>query len=110
MDQKRLLLAIAASVGILLLFQMLNPKPPTPPAIQQAQVQAPASAGMPAVVTPGAPTDAGAATTQPRAPAQRLRIDAPRVEGSLSLRGAMLDNLVLKDYHETVDRSCTSAT
>ena len=104
MDQKRLLLAIAASVGILLIFQMLNPKPPAVPVVpQQAQVQAPASAPAAVGAVPGAPTEAAAAT--PRAPAQRLRIEAPRVEGSLSLRGAMLDDLVLRDYHETTDRS-----
>jgi hypothetical protein len=59
MDQKRLLLAIAASVGILLLFQVLNPKPPVVPAAQQqAQLQAPAAglpAGPAAAGVPGAP-------------------------------------------------------
>ncbi len=103
MDQKRLLLAIVASVGILLAFQMLNPKPPTPPATQQqAQVQAPAAAGA-ALATPGVATEATAAAA--RAPAQRLRIEGPRVEGSLSLRGAMLDDLVLRNYHVTTDRA-----
>ncbi len=110
MDQKRLLLAIAASVGILLIFQVLNPKAPVVPAAQQqAQLQAPAAApagtsAAPAAV-PGAPTDAATAAATPRAPGQRLRIEAPRVEGSLSLRGAMLDDLVLRDYRETVDRN-----
>ncbi len=106
MDQKRLLLAIAASVGILLIFQMLNPKPPVVPAAQQqAQVQ-PRTPGVGSTVAgvPGAPNEAGASAT-PRAPAERLRVEAPRVQGSLSLRGAMLDDLVLRDYHETVDRT-----
>ncbi len=101
MDQKRLLLAIVASIGILLTFQVLSPpKAPAPaPAAQQAA--APAAA---APSTPGAPTDT-VSTTPARAPAARLRIEAPRVEGSLSLRGVVLDDLVLRDYHETTDRS-----
>ncbi len=104
MDQKRLLLAIAASVGILLIFQTLNPKPPVTPAVQQpAQVQAAPGAPNAAATVPGAPTEAAVAAQ--RAPAERLRIDAPRVQGSLSLRGAMLDDLVLRDYHETTDRT-----
>jgi YidC/Oxa1 family membrane protein insertase len=35
--------------------------------------------------------------------APRLRIDGTRVEGSLNLLGARIDDLVLKDYRETVD-------
>ncbi len=106
MDQKRLLLAIAASVGILLIFQLINPKPPAaPPATQQVAAPAQAPAAAAANAAPGAPTDAGAAAATQRAPAQRLRIEAPRVSGSLSLRGVVLDDLVLKDYHETVDRT-----
>ena len=34
----------------------------------------------------------------------RVRIDAPRVEGSISLLGARLDDLQLRDYHETVSK------
>ncbi len=33
----------------------------------------------------------------------RLRISAPRVEGSINLLGARLDDLVLRDYHEQVN-------
>ena len=34
----------------------------------------------------------------------RLMIDGPRVAGSVSLLGARLDFVVLRDYHETIDR------
>ena len=39
------------------------------------------------------------------AASDRVVIDTPRLEGSINLTGARLDDLRLKDYHETVDRS-----
>ncbi|MEX2615352.1 MAG: membrane protein insertase YidC [Alphaproteobacteria bacterium] len=33
----------------------------------------------------------------------RVRVDSPRVRGSISLQGARIDDLVLKDYRETLD-------
>jgi YidC/Oxa1 family membrane protein insertase len=35
----------------------------------------------------------------------RVKIDAPRVEGSISLVGARLDDLRLRDYHDTVAKN-----
>ena len=35
----------------------------------------------------------------------RVKIDAPRVEGSINLLGAKLDDLVLKDYREEISPS-----
>lgn len=34
----------------------------------------------------------------------RLRIDAPRIEGSINLVGARIDDIELKDYRETIDK------
>jgi len=39
------------------------------------------------------------------AASQRIVIDTPRLEGSLNLTGGRLDDLRLKDYHETVNKS-----
>ncbi|MFC7475980.1 membrane protein insertase YidC [Dankookia sp. GCM10030260] len=109
MDQKRLLAAIAISIGILLTFDLLNrpareAQRAQQAAEQQAQVQQPAPA--PGPVGPlGAPTDASPAAGAPRVPGARIPVDGPRMQGTLSLRGARLDDVVLKDYHETVDRS-----
>ena len=33
----------------------------------------------------------------------RVRIDTPRLEGSIALKGGRIDDLTLKDYRETVD-------
>ncbi|ALE15537.1 Inner membrane protein translocase component YidC, long form [Altererythrobacter epoxidivorans] len=35
---------------------------------------------------------------------QRVRIDAPRVEGSINLVGARIDDIELKDHRQTVDK------
>ncbi len=57
---------------------------------------------------PAAPASA-AATAATREAAldatTRVTIDTPRLSGSINLAGARLDDVRLKDYHETVDKS-----
>ncbi|MCO6418166.1 membrane protein insertase YidC [Siccirubricoccus sp. KC 17139] len=106
MDNKRLLLAIIASIGILLVFETVFNKPARE--AQRAQQQQAAQLAQPAP-TPGpagplrTPTDAAPAAGTPREPAARLPVEGPRVQGTLNLRGARLDDLVLRDYRETTD-------
>ena len=98
MDQKRLFLAIAVSLAILLGFQLLvAPHLPKPPLQELAQTQGPTpSAGAPGTAAvPAAP----AAETRD---VPRVKIDAPKVQGSINLLGAKLDDLVLKDYREEI--------
>jgi YidC/Oxa1 family membrane protein insertase len=115
MDNKRLLIAIAVSIAILLGFQALMPKRPTPPA-QQAQTAAqttastaPApSAPTPGASAPAAPAAAGSASLNPDAlkaeqDAPRVAFTSARLQGSIDLLGAKLDDLVLRDYRETLD-------
>jgi YidC/Oxa1 family membrane protein insertase len=101
MDQKRLFLAIAISVAILLGFQFLMPHPAVPPPSQTASQSTPAKpgSGEPGAAGPAKPTVA--ANTVPKT-APRVQIDAPSVGGSISLLGARIDDLVLKDYRETL--------
>ena len=107
MDQKRLPLFIAISVAILLLFQYVAPRKPQPVLARQA-VQSTRST--PSSQTPAPTHDPATPGTQPvhvavPANAPRAQVDAPRVTGTISLTGARLDDLRLKDYRETVKKT-----
>jgi YidC/Oxa1 family membrane protein insertase len=112
MEQKRLFIAIAISLAVLLGFEFLVqphlPHPPPPPAVSST---ASTTANTTASSVP-APTSSSGATAGLSAPAAAaaastssptVAIKAPSVDGSISLRGALLDNIVLTDYHETID-------
>ena len=105
MEQKRLMLAVAISIAVLFAFQMLVPAPHKRPV---QQVSAASTRATPPSQAPGAaggvtfPGTEPAAISKPTA-APRLAVQAPRVEGSIDLRGARFDDLVLRDYRETVN-------
>jgi YidC/Oxa1 family membrane protein insertase len=119
MEQRNLLLAIVVSVGILIgfqyLFEKMRPTPPVTPPVstQTAPSQtAPAtpSSTAPGATAPSAPGTAGAAVapgpeTREQAIAEqpRVRINTPRLHGSVALRGGRIDDVTLATYHETVD-------
>jgi YidC/Oxa1 family membrane protein insertase len=104
MDQKRLFLAIAISVAILAGFQFLLPHPArhVPPPAVTASAGTPATAPQPSDTLGATPQDAGNAPVPPPHEVPRVKINAPRVAGSISLIGARLDDLVLDDYRETI--------
>jgi YidC/Oxa1 family membrane protein insertase len=116
MEQRNLLLAIVVSVGILIgfqyLFEKLRPPPPVTPAVPTQTAPAAPGAAAPAsgAAAPGAAapaTDAAApgAETREQAIAEqpRVRINTPRLHGSVALTGGRIDDLTLATYHETVD-------
>ena len=127
MEQRNLLIAIVLSVGILIAFQfaferMRPSQPPGPtgvtpvtapatsgPATQSAPPAPAASATAPGTTAPGtnAPGAAPAHAVETRdaalAEQPRVKIDTPRLHGSIDLLGARLDDLTLANYHETVD-------
>ncbi len=98
MDQRRMFLAIGISIAILIGFQLISARivPPAPPPETLAETSAQPAATAPAPVPPAEAAAAEAARAAPR-----LAIDAPSVTGSISLLGARLDDLVLRDYRET---------
>jgi len=117
MEQRNLLIAIVLSVGILIAFQFVfeRMRPPQPPGVAPGTpVTAPAT---PSTASPSTAPTHGAGTSAPGvAPAQaaesreaaiaelpRVKIDTPRLHGSINLLGARLDDLTLANYHETVD-------
>jgi YidC/Oxa1 family membrane protein insertase len=121
-DQKNMLLAIVLSAIVLIVWQLFfglpgQQKPPQP----QQQTQAPVTPpGAPTPTTQPSPTTAqpapgqgapapGAVPGQPMtreaalAASPRIRIDTPRLAGSISLKGGRIDDLLLTQYRETVN-------
>ena len=109
MDQKRLITAIAISLAILITFQLLLPKTPKQP--QQQQVaQSEQTHGQQAATRARTVANPAYTGTEPEAVpppknTPRVPINAPKVAGSINLRGGLLDDLVLRDYHEEVSPS-----
>ncbi len=104
MDQKRLIVAIAISIAILLSFQFLIPKAPLRPVSQEtaAVVNRPAGETVARAADPSFPGTEPEAVPPPK-DVPRIPVNAGRVSGTISLRGGVLDDLVLRDYHEEVN-------
>ena len=123
-ENRNTILAIVLSLVVLLGWQYFIAKPQLER--QQAELQAQQEKAAPAGATQDANTPAPAGTTpgQANAPtsgaagqtvamtreealakSERIDIDTPRVSGSINLTGGRIDDLRLKDYHETVDKS-----
>ncbi|NPD66449.1 membrane protein insertase YidC [Lichenicola cladoniae] len=104
MDNKRLFLAVVLSVAILVGFEWLMPKQSHPVLHRQAQqsTHATPAGSAPRPVTDLAPPGTQPAAIAPLSPDARLPIDATRIQGSIDLVGARLDDLVLRDYQETI--------
>ncbi len=118
-DTRNLFLAIALSVLVMAAWQYFYAGPlyqrehqaqlqannPVPKS--EAQSPAAPSAPLPATVLPlGAPAVATASETvsQVLAANPRVVIDTPSLGGSIDLKGGKIDDLVLKDYHETISK------
>jgi YidC/Oxa1 family membrane protein insertase len=74
----------------------------------RAEAAAAAAPGLPNAAAPGVPAASPLHPDLSRPAAlaltPRVRIDTPTLAGSISLRGARLDDLFLKDYHVTADK------
>ena len=106
-NNKNLILATVLSFLVIMVWFVLFP-PPEPPAEtpgDTAALTAPAEGtAAPAAASPEAAPAAGdtaPATAVPDSP--RLTIDSPALKGSISMKGARIDDLSLKDYRETLD-------
>ena len=108
-QNKNLILATALSFLVILVWFVLFPpqEPVTDPNAPVATEAATAPG-----VTAVAPDAAPAATTPEVAEAQapRIRVDTPRIAGSISLQGGRIDTLSLKDYRETIDADSPNVT
>ena len=118
-DTRNLFLAIALSVLVMAAWQYFYAGPRYQhehPAPTQTQTHANSTASSSANQTTGeaqtgAPAPAGGAAAagvqtvaEALAASPRVAIDTPSLAGSIDLKGGKLDDLVLKDYHETVDK------
>ncbi len=122
-DNKNLIIAMALSVLILVVWQAFVVGPQIErqrQAAEQAQeiatseetnVPAP-TAGAPSTTTGQSPSPTVQGTAATQSPENReqalqeetrITIDTPKLSGSISLTGARIDDLRLRDYHETVD-------
>ncbi|MDV7271960.1 membrane protein insertase YidC [Thioclava sp. A2] len=101
-QNKNLILATVLSALVLIVWSFLFPAPEAPAPAEAVAVEQ-------GVSVPAPVTDAATVTTAP-APAQsavvdapRIKIETPRLTGSISLMGGRLDDLSLKDYKESLD-------
>jgi YidC/Oxa1 family membrane protein insertase len=110
-DQKNLILAVSLAVMILLGFNYFYERPK-----QEMQARIAESTKQVENKTPAA-----AETTQPKLinpvsvkealeMSPRLKIQTAHLKGSINLKGCLLDDLHLLDYHETVDKSSPPIT
>jgi len=121
-QNKNLILAMALSALVILVWvtffppdQAVAPQPETT-ASQSTTTPEPAGTGIAA-----APSATGAPTATPDltditqvtrsaalAETKRVRIDTPRLFGSLSLRGGRIDDLSLKDYRVSIEKDAAN--
>jgi len=109
-EQRNLWIAIAASVAILVGFQFFFAPEPAPQD-REAQVReqldvngntAPQTASnVPSVPGGAAPAAPVVNRDAALAKAPRIKIETPRVEGSIRLVGGVIDDIQLQDYRET---------
>jgi len=119
-DTRNLFLAIALSVLVMAAWQYFYAGPlyqREHQAQTQANTPAPTSAAEPGAAPgsagaaaptvaspPGGPAaTAGQTVSEALAASPRVAIDTPSLGGSIDLKGGKIDDIILKDYRETVD-------
>ena len=128
-DDKKFILAIVLSVAVLVIWQVFvgapaieeerarqqeiaesqtagdsgaTPTPDTTPRITDTTIPSVNPSGSPSAGSAPVP-GLGRSRGELLGLSPRVAIDTPRLEGSLSLRGARFDDLQLKDYREELD-------
>jgi YidC/Oxa1 family membrane protein insertase len=118
-ENRNLILAVALSMAVLFGWQILVIQPEIEKEqAQQALIAEQQAAKREADAAAGTPTIASNGTTANPTPgmpgmivqeiapadtAKRVTIDAPLVQGSFSLQGARIDDIILTSYRETLD-------
>ncbi|WP_109467614.1 membrane protein insertase YidC [Albibacillus kandeliae] len=112
-QNKNLIIATALSFLVILVWFLLFPPPEQPetaPATETSQTATdtattPSAGGAPTADASASTTGAtgGDTTAEAVAAAPRVEIDTPELSGSISLLGGRIDQLALKNFHETID-------
>ncbi|MBB5988017.1 membrane protein insertase YidC [Sphingobium lignivorans] len=110
-DKRNIILAVVLTIAILFgwpvisgyFFPQLNQPAPRPAASAPAD---PASGAAPVPGAPGAPGAAQAMRSLPQAlrDAPRVAIETPKLRGSINLRGARIDDIVLPTHKQTIEK------
>jgi YidC/Oxa1 family membrane protein insertase len=127
-NNRNMIIAVVLSMVVLFGWQFLVAKPQMDQAQKRAEIAAQQATTDTSLATPASGTaattpGAAAATTTAAngfktydtreaaiAAAPRVSIDTPALSGSISLLGARIDDVRLKEYHETVDNSSPTIT
>ncbi|MBO6562144.1 MAG: membrane protein insertase YidC [Nisaea sp.] len=124
-EQKNLIAAVVLSVAILVGFQFFYEVPKaekemarqaeiaasdpaassTAPSASSVPSAVPGQGGVAPAISEMSPADAAKARRDIAAEANRVRIDAPGMRGTISPVGARIDDAVLTHYRETLDRN-----
>ncbi len=107
-QNKNLLLATVLSAVVILVWFVAGPMlfpswfPKEDPNLNALPPATQTAAATPAATT-GTASPTATLATAPEAAAPRLKIDTPKLSGSISLLGGRIDDLLLKTYRQTVD-------
>ena len=117
-NNRNMIIAIILSVVVLFGWQFFVSGPQLQQAQKRAEIQQQQAAADQSLATPnadGSVTPAATPTAQPAGTyatreaaleaSPRVKIDTPALSGSINLTGARLDDLQLKEYHETVENN-----
>jgi YidC/Oxa1 family membrane protein insertase len=106
-EQKNLIVAVALAIFILLGFNYFYERPKHDALIHQAEIVKQVETEKSTAVETKAPESSKTMLPLREALQLNSRIDikTDRLKGSINLTGCCLDDLLLLDYHETVDKS-----
>lgn len=106
-QNKNLLLATGLSFAVMLVWFAIAPPQSPPPTVEEVADTSPVAG------TSGGSdvsTNILSSNAKAVADADRIKINTPRLEGSLSLLAGRIDDLRLKDYTETIDEGSPIVT
>ena len=106
-QNKNLLLATGLSFAVMLVWFAIAPPQSPPPTVEEVTDTSPVAG------TSGGSdvsTNILSSNAKAVADADRIKINTPRLEGSLSLLAGRIDDLRLKDYTETIDEDSPIVT